>query len=230
MGRIEVSNAQFALFDAEHDSRVESRFGMQFGVRGFYVNAPEQPVVRVSWRQAMAFCDWLSEKTGRKWTLPTEAQWEYACRAGSASAFSFGDESADYSKHANLADQALRDFTCHPYFKSLKKATPTKFDDWVPRDDRFNDTALLSVAGKQYAANPWGLYDMHGNAAEWTRTAYRPYPYHEDGRNETSGEASRVVRGGSWRDRPVRARSAFRLAYRPYQGVYNVGFRVVCED
>ncbi len=230
MGRVEVSNAQFNAFDPEHDSRVESRFGMQFGVRGFYVNAPEQPVVRVSWEKAMAFCEWLSAKTGKRWSLPTEAQWEYACRAGTASGFSFGDESVDYSNHANLADQTLKDFTCHPYFKTLKKATPSKFDDWIPRDDRFNDGALLSVAGGQYAANPWGLYDMHGNVAEWTRTAYRPYPYHEDGRNDPSGEESRVVRGGSWRDRPRHARSAFRLAYRPYQGVYNVGFRVVCEE
>jgi formylglycine-generating enzyme required for sulfatase activity len=72
---------------------------------------------------------------------------------------------------------------------------------------------------------------MHGNVAEWTRSAYRPYPYQaDDGRNDTGGGEARVVRGGSWRDRPAWARSSFRLAYPAYQGVYNVGFRVVCEQ
>ena len=71
---------------------------------------------------------------------------------------------------------------------------------------------------------------MHGNVAEWTRSVFRPYPYDSrDGRNEIAGADARVVRGGSWRDRPSRATSAFRLRYRPYQAVYNVGFRVVCE-
>ena len=69
---------------------------------------------------------------------------------------------------------------------------------------------------------------MHGNAAEWTRTTFKPYPYDEhDGRNDPSAGGRKVVRGGSWYDRPKRARSAFRLRYAPYQPVFNVGFRVV---
>jgi formylglycine-generating enzyme required for sulfatase activity len=72
---------------------------------------------------------------------------------------------------------------------------------------------------------------MHGNAAEWTRTAYRPYPYREgDGRNGAPEEEDKVVRGGSWRDRPKRCRSAFRLGYPAYQRVFNVGIRVVLEE
>ena len=71
---------------------------------------------------------------------------------------------------------------------------------------------------------------MHGNAAEWTRTTYRPYPYEaEDGRDAPSEDGRKVVRGGSWYDRPKRCASAFRLSYPAWQGVYNVGFRVVCE-
>jgi formylglycine-generating enzyme required for sulfatase activity len=70
---------------------------------------------------------------------------------------------------------------------------------------------------------------MHGNAAEWTLSAYRPYPYRDDGRNDVRSEEPRVVRGGSWRDLPRDCRSAARRSYRPYQKVYNVGFRVVAE-
>ncbi len=232
MGRLEVTNRQYAAFDPEHDSRVESRFGMQFGVRGFYVNGPDQPVVRISWRQAMAFCRWLSRETSLPVSLPTEAQWEYACRAGTASPFSYGDEETDFSPFANLADATLSEFVCHPYKKDRQPlSNRSKYDDWIPKDDRFNDGGFLSDGVGRYRPNAWGLFDMHGNVWEWTRSAMRPYPYHDDdGRNDPEAAAEkRVVRGGSWRDRPQRARSGFRLAYRPYQPVYNVGFRVVCE-
>ncbi|MFO7973338.1 MAG: formylglycine-generating enzyme family protein, partial [Candidatus Hydrogenedentota bacterium] len=229
MARTEITNAQFESFDPTHDSKVESRFSMQFGVRGFYVNSPGQPAVRVSWTEAMDFCAWLSEKTGRPFTLPTEAQWEYACRAGSADAFSFGPVEADYTQYANFADQKLREFVCHTYKKEREPwLHASKYDDWIPKDLRFNDGGFLSDGVALYQPNAWGLHDMHGNVWEWTRSAYRPYPYDEnDGRNALDAEGDRVARGGSWRDRPMRARSAMRLPYRPYQRVYNVGFRVV---
>jgi len=229
-GTGEITNRQYALFDASHDSRVELRHAMQFGVRGWPLNGPRQPVVRVSWHQAMAFCRWLSRTTGRRFTLPTEAQWEYACRAGSDTAFSFGDLRADFSKFANMADVRLRDAVAHPYHKAVVPlANPTRYDDWIPRDNRFNDGELVSAPVRRYAPNAWGLFDMHGNVAEWTRTTRRSYPYRaSDGRDDGETRGEKSVRGGSWRDRPKRCRSAFRLAYRPYQRVYNVGFRVVC--
>jgi len=106
---------------------------------------------------------------------------------------------------------------------------PTPFDEWFPKDARFNDGALLAVAPGRYRPNPWGLFDMHGNAAEWSRTAYRPYPYDpQDGRDDPACEGPKVVRGGSWRDRPKRSTSSFRLSYLAYQRVFNVGFRVAC--
>ena len=89
---------------------------------------------------------------------------------------------------------------------------------------------LVTVEVGGYRPNAWGLHDMHGNVAEWTRSCYRPYPYAPGSeRDGDSAAGRRVVRGGSWRDRPKRCRAGFRLSYPAWQGVYNVGFRVLCE-
>jgi formylglycine-generating enzyme required for sulfatase activity len=97
---------------------------------------------------------------------------------------------------------------------------PNRYDDWIPRDDRFNDRGFVSEPVGRYQPNPWGLHDLHGNAWEWTRSTAPAEP---------SGDG-RIVRGGSWYDRPQRCTASFRLAYPPWQRVFNVGFRVVCED
>jgi len=229
MGVCELSNAQYARFDPAHDSRVESKLHYQFGIHGYPLNGAAQPVVRVSWQEAMAFCRWLSRQTGEAFTLPTEAQWEYACRAGTATPFWYGGPDGDFSKFANVADAKLRHLASNPYTLLEPLKAPTQFDDYVPKDARFDDGGLVSVDVGRYAPNPWGLRDMHGNVAEWTRSAGRPYPYRpDDGREEAAPEERKVVRGGSWRDRPDRCRSAFRLDYPSWQKVYNVGFRVVC--
>jgi len=231
IGKCEVSNEQYLCYDSGHDSRVESKHAYQFGVHGFPLNHPKQPVVRVSWQEAMGFCNWLSERTGRRFSLPTEAQWEYACRAGSDREFSFGDLNTDFSLYANMADRKLREFADDPYQVYVPLVNATNYDDWILRDNRFDDGVLVSGEIGRYESNGWGIHDMHGNVCEWTRTSYVSYPYREDdGRNDLSGVKDKVVRGGSWYDRPVRARSAFRLAYRPYQKVFNVGFRVICQD
>jgi formylglycine-generating enzyme required for sulfatase activity len=224
MGRTEVTNEQFALFDPSHDSRFEHRTSWQFSEEylGWRLNHPRQPVVRVSWDEAMAFCRWLSEKTGMKFTLPSEAQWEYAARAGTSTPLSYGDLDADFSTFANMADFTIRNLA----YEGWRPLPP----DLVPRDARFDDRSLVTANVGSYQPNPWGLFDMHGNAAEWTRTLYRPYPYNNDGRNDPAADGSKVVRGGSWYDRPARCRAAFRLAFRPYEKVFNVGFRVICED
>ncbi len=235
LGRIEVTNRQFRRFRPSHDSRRESRHGYQFGVTGYDVNGDDAPAVRVSWEDAVAFCDWLAARSGRKVVLPTEAQWEWAARAGSDKPFWYGGLDADFAPYANLADVSLADFSGNPYEQDYVKArykNPENiYDNWIPQISSVNDGGFLSEVSGKWKPNAWGLSDLHGNAAEWTRSAYTPYPYRDgDGRNAREGAMKRVVRGGSWWDRPKHATASFRRAYRPYQPVYNVGFRVAVEE
>jgi formylglycine-generating enzyme required for sulfatase activity len=225
MMKHEVTNELFARFNQQHDSRYEHRTSWIFSEQylGWRLNAPQQPVVRVSWHEATAFCAWLSRQTGVGFALPTEAQWEYACRAGSDTPLWYGGLDADFSKAANVADVNIRRLA----YEGWRPLSP----DIVPRDARFDDGALVTAAVGSYKPNAWGLFDMAGNAAEWTRSRYAAYPYSDgDGRNDPAADGPRVVRGGSWYDRPARCRSAFRLPYQPYQRVFNVGFRAVCES
>ena len=227
MGRFEVSNEQLALFDPAHDSRLEPGDYIQFspGERGWSLARPKQPAVRVSWRAATAFCRWLSEKTGKRFRLPTEAEWEYACRAGTATPLWYGTPDTDFSRCANVSDRTHQ--AIDPFGWSGR---PLVIPPWRPADTRFDDQSRVSAPVGSYGANPWGLCDMHGNVAEWTASAYRPYPYDpNDGREAPTSTDRIVVRGGSWYDRPERCRSAFRQSYLAEQGVYDVGLRVVCE-
>jgi formylglycine-generating enzyme required for sulfatase activity len=216
MARCEITNSIYRLFDPSHDSHVyDGHPDVHPRGPGAPLDGPQQPVVRVSWERALAFCRWLSARTGLRVTLPTEAQWEYACRAGSAGPLGYGGVDADFSPFANMADKSLRRVA----------------GKWgVPAIDTFDDRAAVTAPVGQYKPNAWGLCDMHGNAAEWTLSRYRPYPYRDDdGRNGESPEEEKVVRGGSFRDRPHRCRSSFRLAYPAWMGVYDVGFRVVAD-
>ncbi len=225
MGRFEVTNQQYALFDPAHDSRFEHRSSWIFSEEylGWLMNGPNQPVVRVSWQRANEYCQWLSQKTGLKFSLPTEAQWEWACRAGGDAPLSYGNLDADFSKFANLADKNIRKWA----YEGWRPRSP----DMYPRDDRFDDGHFVTADVGRYQPNAFGLHDMHGNAAEWTRSLHKPYPYADaDGRNDPAAAGHRSVRGGSWFDRPMRARSSFRQSYEPWQRIFNVGFRVVCEE
>jgi hypothetical protein len=212
MGIYEVTNEQFALFDPAHDSGLEQGDYIQFspGERGWSLARPRQPVVRVSWQGATDFCQWLSAKTGRRFRLPTEAEWEYACRAGTPTPFWYGTLDSDFSPFANLSDRTHQAIDPFGWAGRAEVIPP-----WRPADTRFDDHTRVSATVGSYAANPWGLYDMHGNVAEWT--------------SSPCGSNRRVVRGGSWYDLPVRSQSDSRQSYRPEQGVYDVGFRVLCE-
>jgi len=154
--------------------------------------------------------------------LPTEAQWEYACRAGTTDPLWYGSLDDDFSRMANLSDAT--------HHKVDYPDIPTALPPWRPAETRFDDGWQVSARLGTFEPNPWGLFDMHGNVAEWTRSTYRPCPYRaDDGRNKGNATGRKTVRGGSWLDRPRRARSAFRLHYEPSQAVHDVGFRVVCE-
>jgi len=224
MGKFEITNEQYAGFDPLHDSRFEHKGSWIFSKEhlGWPLNHPKQPVVRVSWKEAMQFCGWLSEQTGQDVTLPSEAQWEWACRAGADTPMHYGRLDDDFSQVANMADVTIR---------QLAYDTDGRYTmDITPREAGFDDKKLVTANVGSYKPNPWGLYDMHGNVAEWTASAYKPYPYNgDDGRNIIDMSAERAVRGGSWRDRPKRCRSAFRLSYPEWQKVYNVGFRIVIQ-
>ena len=221
MGKFEVTNEQYRLFDPDHDSRYEHKGSWSFSEKhlGWVLNQPEQPVVRISQEEAIAFCKWLSDMLGHRVTLPTEAHWEYACRAGTDSPLSYGDLDTDFSAYGNMADATIKQYA----YDTDGRHTA----DILLRDDRFNDNVLVTADVGRYKPNAWGLHDMHGNVWEWTRTVYKAYPYSEfDGRNDDPG-GEKVVRGGSWHERPKLCRSSVRLNYPAWQKVYNVGFRVV---
>ncbi|MDR3229617.1 MAG: SUMF1/EgtB/PvdO family nonheme iron enzyme [Puniceicoccales bacterium] len=229
----EITNAQYAAFDPVHDTGYTVETGKDHVAPGHIANHPDQPVARISWRQAMDYCQWLSKKTGKRVTLPTEAQWEHAARAGSATTFHFGPRDADFSAHANLADAGLRR-TSRGYPGGSRIGRRSNFPNGYPfplRDDRFADKWFTVDYVRQYAPNAWGLYDTIGNVWEWTRTSYAPYPYRDnDGRNDLNPATKKVARGGSHADRPRVIGSAVRLPYEAYQKVHNVGFRPIIEE
>ncbi|MFZ0407624.1 MAG: formylglycine-generating enzyme family protein [Cyanobium sp.] len=179
-------------------------------------NTDERPVERVSWEDAIEFCSRLSQRTGRNYTLPSEAQWEYACRAGTSTAYCFG--AIIYSDLANF-----------------RGTDASRFNSPTPDPQPLFREQTTPVG--MFAANAWGLHDMHGNVWEWcldsVRSSYEGAPC--DGSawvdSQAPKEKQRIARGGSWSKPPRFCRSAYRspakadVTDEPYD---DVGFRVVC--
>lgn len=205
MASTEISNEMYNLFDPRHDTRYVDVHGVLKGGIGIRVNQPSQPVSRVTWEEALSFCAWLSEKTGNTYTLPTEEQWEWACRAGTDTPHFFGRLGTDYSRYANLADTSMKGFADYGR-------------DFLPRDQKISDRNRVTASVGSYLPNPWGLHNMLGNVSEWTLSDYGKCG---------SGIERKVIRGGSWRDRPNKARASWRWGYYKFQPVFDVGFRVV---
>ena len=176
----------------------------------------QRPVEQVSWEEAKEFCDRLSKKTGREYRLPTEAEWEYACRAGTDTPFHFGKTIS-----TDLANYRGTDWELEG------KVYPGNYGRGLKGIYREQTTPV----GYFKVANNFGLYDMHGNVWEWCQDNwhdnYQGAP--NDGSAWVSGKSSmKVIRGGSWYYIPILCRSAYRdFPSRDDRG-YSLGFRVVC--
>lgn len=198
MSATEITNAQYELFDPTH------RY-----LRGKYGFAIEddEAVVFVSWNDAQAFCQWLSNKEGIPYRLPTEAEWEYACRAGTTSLFHTGDSLPE------------------PFHKNVGQS-------WYPcakRSRGRDEVVPLTVA--RTPANAWGLFDLHGNVEEWCHDWYGPYL--PEPQTDPVGRASgdfKVTRGGSHSTELYYLRAANRGGVVPEERSWLIGFRVVSAD
>ncbi|MFH1035249.1 MAG: bifunctional serine/threonine-protein kinase/formylglycine-generating enzyme family protein [Pseudomonadota bacterium] len=187
-------------------------FGKGRGLEG----KGSHPVVQVSWNDALAFCQWLSAKEGARYSLPSEAQWEYACRGGRAGElYSWGAELPPRRPVANLRDQAFnRKFPGYQHLRDY--------------DDGYAETA--PVAG--YEANDLGLHDMLGNVWTWCADYFGEGYYQASPAEDPAGPASgefRVLRGGSWQSNAWLTHSAYRSWNDPGYRANDIGFRVVRE-
>ncbi|MGZ3181699.1 MAG: bifunctional serine/threonine-protein kinase/formylglycine-generating enzyme family protein [Telluria sp.] len=169
-----------------------------------FAQTDAHPVVGVSWEDAQRYVRWLSERTGQHYRLPTEAEWEYACRAGTRSAFSFGE--------TITTDQANYDgnYSYHGSPRGVFRRGTTPVGSFPP--------------------NPWGLFDMHGNVWEWVQDVvhenYEGAPLTGRAWEEGGDPSRRVLRGGAWLYNPRYLRSALRNGYAAHLGNDIVGFRI----
>lgn len=169
----------------------------------FASDRSEHPVVSVSWHDADAFCRWADKR------LPTEAEWEYATRAGATTRYWWGNGSPGSRHVENIADETA---------KNLLSVIMTGYDDG----------SLRTAPVGSYEANPWRLHDMSGNVAEWTADWYDATYYKNSPERNPKGPSSgeyHVIRGGSWFYGPVNVRSANRYRFTPSNRFANIGVR-----
>jgi len=226
IGRFEVTVDQFSAFVAETGMTVgnlcrvivaSDRTSLIWGPPEASFRQPgfdvvgSQPVVCVSWHEAQAYVAWLRRRTGKPYRLPTEAEWEYAARAGTTTRFSFGSDETALCAYARFADLGSR-FGWHDACRS-------------------DIITYGPVPVGSLKANPWGIFDMHGNAWEWVEDCWTPNALEIP----TDGSAFArpgscevgVVRGGSFAGGSRRLRSATRAPVQTAKHSYNNGFRVV---
>jgi formylglycine-generating enzyme required for sulfatase activity len=245
LGRCAATRGQFRAFvsasgyqtEAEKDGK--GGWGYDSEKRLFFQNAryswrdpgfdqtDNHPVVNVSWNDANDFCEWLSRKTGRKCGLPTDAQWEYACRAGTSTRFYHGDDEDGLKDTANIADLSLKakwDYS-HLDNKIFQKA----ISEWFERMSWDDGYAFAAPVG-QFKPNKFGLYDMHANVWQWCADRYEKDYYAKSPKTDPEGPSNgqyRVLRGGSCIHRPGSCRSAFRAGIDPSSRSHDIGFRVL---
>jgi formylglycine-generating enzyme required for sulfatase activity len=228
MGKYEVSVVEFRQFIEDSGYRTDAEKGdgsyvwdgsnytkragvnWRYGVSGS-VRLPSEenhPVIHVSWNDAVAYCKWMTKETGKTCRLPSEAEREYACRAGSRTPFNTG---------ANLTTDQANYAGNYPYNNNAK-----------------GEYRQTTVSVDSFPPNAWGLYNMHGNVYEWCSDWYGGTYYDKCKANGTvtnpAGPVTgsrRVIRGGSWDFSAEYCRSAYRLNNTPVNRDSNVGFRLV---
>ena len=183
-----------------------------------YVQGDTHPVACVSWEDANAYVKWLSQQTGKHYRLLTEAEWEYAARAGTTTMRYWGDDANKACDYANGADLAA----------TAQVPAARRWDSTV-----CNDRHAYTAPAGSYRANAFGLHDMLGNVGEWTQDCwnhnYSGAP--ADQRAWVAGDCSmRAVRGGAWDDAPTGLRAAYRVGSPATIRLYSRGFRVARDD
>ena len=198
VGIYQVTNLQFEEFQHEHND-IRGKFG--------FSKEDDEAVVFVDWHDANNFCKWLSDKEGKSYRLPTEAEWEYVCRAGTTTHFHTGD-TLPVEFHKNIGES------------------------WYPDNARSRGTEeIMPLHVGKTTPNAWGIYDMHGNVEEWCQDWYGRYESESQvdpvGRDEG---LYRVTRGGSHSTLLCYLRSANRMGAVPEDKSWYIGFRVVCGE
>ncbi|MBN2291351.1 MAG: SUMF1/EgtB/PvdO family nonheme iron enzyme [Pirellulales bacterium] len=231
LGIHEVTVGQFSRFVADASYKTEAErgdgaYGWNSETKKWEKNArynwqnpgfqqsDDHPVVCVSWSDAVAFCDWLSRKEGKKYGLPTEAEWEYACRGGTTTMYYHGDDPEGLARVGNVADVTAK----------------AKFSEWNTISAR--DGHVYTAPVGQFRPNGFGLYDMHGNVWEWCSDWYDREYYAGSPTDDPTGPSagsSRVSRGGGWNAAPGYCRSAYRAGDTPGCRFDVLGFRVASD-
>ena len=191
----------------------QTQYKAVMGSNPSHFKGDNNPVERVNRDEAMAFCRKLSQSDGKIYTLPTEARWEYACRAGSTTEYSFGSDESELHKFANYCDKS--------------NTTGYAWQD-KQHDDGYDKTAAVG----SYRPNSLGLYDMHGNVWEWCTDWFDESYYSQSGAvdpENTQSTGFHLLRGGNWRNWASVCRSATRFRLKPGTRSNSAGFRVVIE-
>jgi len=235
LGTYEVTVGQFRRFVAETGYKTDAERGTEsrggsgvnaqtgkidrsadftWRATGF-LQTDDHPVVNVSWNDAVAFCQWLTRKEGKTHRLPTEAEWEYACRAGTRTRYAGGDEPEGLAQVGNVADASAK----------------IRFPDWATI--AASDSYVFTAPVGRFRPNPFGLYDMQGNVWEWCADWYGAEYYAASAAGDPKGPDAgeyRVIRGGSWNSGPHNVRSANRGMNRPPSRSAYLGFRVARDN
>jgi len=229
VGKYEVTKTQYARFVQEsgratsggcfawNGSKYEQDASKDWRRPGF-AQTDKDPVVCVNWNDAKAYTEWLTRKTGKGYRLPTEAEWEYAARAGSVTARPWGDNPGDACLYANVADT------------TAKRGVPGTAS-WTFHE--CNDKHAYTAPAGSYRPNAFGLYDMLGNVWEWTEDCVNEENEGappDDRERPIAGCGQRVLRGGGWVDSPAFVRYDFRFFINADNRDFYNGFRVVRTD